>query len=336
MNILQKLVEEQGVLILDGAMGTMLMAAGLTQGDPPETWNEIHPERVAAVHRAYIEAGSNIVLTNSFGGSRYRLKLHNLQDRAEELNAAAARVARAEADAAKAAGRTVMVGGSMGPTGELFQPMGEMTFEEAVEAFAEQARGLAAGGADLLWIETMSDLDEVKAAVVGAQSATNLPVCATMTFDTNGHTMMGVSPAKAAVELGALGLAAVGANCGTGPDELEVAVAAMRAVNPDLLIIAKANAGIPHYSAEGLAYDGTPDVMAVYAQRVKGLGVTLIGACCGSSPAHIAAMREALVQSIPDEIMARVAQIQATAASAVAGEADDEGGRPRRRRRRER
>jgi 5-methyltetrahydrofolate--homocysteine methyltransferase len=196
---------------------------------------------------------------------------------------------------------------------------------------------LAAGGADLLWIETMSDLNEVKAAVEGAKSATDLPICATMTFDTNGHTMMGISPAKAVTELGKLGLAAVGANCGTGPDELEIAVAAMRAVDPDLLIIAKANAGIPHYSPDGLVYDGTPDVMADYAQRVKGLGVSLIGACCGSSPAHIAAMRTSLAQPISAEAMTQVQTLQAAArATATESDSTDDDTSRRRHRRRDR
>ncbi|MBC8504565.1 MAG: homocysteine S-methyltransferase family protein, partial [Chloroflexi bacterium] len=166
-------------------MGTMLMDAGLLQGDPPEEWNVLHPARVRAVHRAYIEAGSRVILTNSFGGTSFRLELHNLQDRVVELNKAAAECARLEADAAA---DTVIVGGSMGPTGSLFEPMGTMTYDEAVAAFADQARGLAEGGVDLFWIETMSDLDEVKAAIEGAKSVSDLPIAATMSFDTHGHT----------------------------------------------------------------------------------------------------------------------------------------------------
>ena len=194
MNRLKQLLDSESVILLDGAMGTMLMAAGLTSGAPPEEWNVSHPDLVRAVHRGYIQAGSRLILTNTFGCNRYRLKLHNLQDRAFELNRAAAQNARLEADAAA---QLTAVGGSMGPTGELLEPMGELTPQGASEAFAEQAAGLADGGADVIWIETMSDLNEVKAAIEGARSAVSLPIVATMTFDTRGFTMMGVSPKKA-------------------------------------------------------------------------------------------------------------------------------------------
>lgn len=173
--------------------------------------------------------------------------------------------------------------------------MGTLTFEEAKAAFAEQARGLAEGGVDVFWVETMSDLSEVKAAVEGARSVSDLPIVTTMSFDTHGHTMMGVSPAKAIETLGALDIFAIGANCGTGSDELEVAVKAMREANPDIILVAKANAGIPQVVAGGeIVYNGTPEVMAQYARHVRDMGVSLIGGCCGSTPAHIRAMAEAL------------------------------------------
>jgi len=292
MNPLQELLETGEPILLDGAMGTMLMDAGLIQGDPPEEWNVLHPDRVRAVHRAYIEAGSRVILSNSFGGTSFRLALHNLQDRVRELNKAAAEVARAEADAAP---HTVVVAGSMGPTGSLFEPMGDMTFDEAVAAFAEQAQGLADGGVDLFWIETMSDLNEVKAAIEGIRSVSDLPISATMSFDTHGHTMMGISPAKAVESLMEVGVLAVGANCGTGSDELEVAVKAMREANPEAILVAKANAGIPEVVPGGdIVYTGSPEVMAQYARNVHGIGVSMIGGCCGSSPVHIKAMADAL------------------------------------------
>ncbi|MFQ5401077.1 MAG: betaine--homocysteine S-methyltransferase [Anaerolineae bacterium] len=291
MNKLKQLLESEPVLLLDGAMGTMLMEAGLEQGNPPEEWNVLHPDRVRVVHRVYIDAGSRIILTNTFGGTRFRLKLHNLQDRVHELNRAAAALARAEADAAA---HPVVVGGSMGPTGELLEPMGSMTFTEAVDAFAEQAAALAEGGVDVLWIETMSDLNEVRAAVEGARFATSLPIAATMTFETRGHTMMGVSPIQALETLASLDLAAIGANCGNGPAEIEAVVHAMKQMNLDIPLIAKSNAGIPQWVGEELVYDGTPDVMAAYARRARALGATLVGACCGSTPAHIRAMAAAL------------------------------------------
>ncbi len=291
MNRFEELLRTEPVILLDGAMGTMLMAAGLTSGASPEEWNATHPERVRAVHREYIQAGSRLVLTNSFGGNRYRMALHDLQERVFELNQAAAQNARLEADAA---GRLVAVGGSMGPTGELLEPMGTLTLEGAQEAFAEQAAGLAAGGADVIWIETMSDLNEVKAAIAGARAATSLPIVATMTFDTRGFTMMGVSPQKAVEELAGLSLIAIGANCGTGPAELEIAIGKMRQANPQVVLVAKSNAGVPQWQNNQLLYDGTPQVMAGYANQARQLGARLIGACCGSTPEHIRAMADAL------------------------------------------
>jgi len=292
MNPLKQLLETGQPILLDGAMGTMLMDAGLAQGDSPEEWNVTHPDRIRAIHKGYIEAGSRVVLTNSFGGTRLRLEMHGLEDRAIELNKAAAQNARAEAEAAP---DLVVVAGSMGPTGQLFEPMGTLTFEEAKAAFAEQAKGLAEGGVDVFWVETMSDLNEVKAAVEGARSVSDLPIVTTMSFDTHGHTMMGVSPVKAIETLGKLDVVAIGANCGTGSDELEVAVKAMREANPDAVIVAKANAGLPQVVKGGeIVYNGTPEVMAQYARNVRDLGVSMIGGCCGSTPAHIRAMAEAL------------------------------------------
>ena len=301
MNPLKELLETGNPILLDGAMGTMLIDAGLEQGECPEMWNVEHPERVAAIHREYIQAGSQLVLTNSFGGTRFRIEMHNgnLRDRVVELNKAAAQVARAEADAAP---HTVIVAGSMGPTGQLMEPMGTLTPETAKEAFAEQAQGLLEGGADVFWIETMSDLNEVKAAIAGVRSVSDLPISATMSFDTHGHTMMGVSPVKAVGDLSPLDILVVGANCGTGSDELEEAIKSMREAYPDAVLVAKANAGIPHVTAEGdVVYDGSPELMAEYALNVREIGATLIGGCCGSNPTHIRAMAEALGTPIPGE-----------------------------------
>jgi 5-methyltetrahydrofolate--homocysteine methyltransferase len=293
MNNLRTLLNTEAYILLDGAMGTMLFAAGLPSGHPPEEWNVSHPEQVRAIHRSYIQAGSRLVLSNSFGGNRLRLSLHNLQDRAVELNRAAAQNLRFEAESAP---HLVVCAGSMGPTGAIMEPYGTLTFEEARSAFAEQAAGLAEGGVDVFWIETMSDLQEVQAAVEGARSVSSLPIAATMSFDTHGRTMMGVTPQKAIDTLGKLDLIVIGANCGTGPDELEATIKAMRAANPDTILVAKANAGRPQYIQGQLVYDGTPEVMAEYAVHVYKAGAKLIGACCGSTPAHIAAMATALNQ----------------------------------------
>lgn len=301
MNVLAEFVQQEGALVLDGAMGTMLFAAGLTSGGSPEEWNVSHPERIEAIHQAYVDAGSQVILTNSFGGTRYRLKLHGLEGRVVELNRAAAQNARAVVDRAP---RRVLVAGSMGPTGELLEPMGAMTYDACRAAFAEQAQGLVEGGVDVLWIETMSDLQEVKAAIEGARLASaDIPVCATLSFDTRGRTMMGVTGAQVVRELGGLGLTAIGANCGNNLPDTESALAEMRtaleAAHLDLLLIAKANAGMPQWEGEKLVYNGTPEVMAAYAHRVRENGVQLIGGCCGSGPAHIALMRQVLDGALP-------------------------------------
>ena len=203
-------------LLADGATGTNLFHAGLETGYPPELWNVEYPDRVTTLHASFIAAGADIILTNSFGGTSFRLKLHQAENSVNALNLAAAGLARQAADAAD---KPVLVAGSMGPTGELFQPLGALTADAAEQAFAEQALALAEGGADLLWIETMSSLEEVEAAVKGARR-TNLPVAATMTFDTAGRTMMGVTPAAYTEFATSLGLDAFGANCGIGPAEL--------------------------------------------------------------------------------------------------------------------
>jgi len=291
MNRFRKLLTSRPCILLDGAMGTMLMSFGLEQGNPPEEWNLLHPEKVRKVHREYIQAGSRIILTNSFGGTRYRMSLHKLQNQVTELNKAAAQNARIEADAAQ---DLVAVAGSIGPTGQLMEPMGTLTFEEAKLAFKEQAQALANGGVDVFWIETMSDLTEVKAAIEGVRSVSDLPIAATMTFDTHGHTMMGISPEKAMQTLNKQDLVVLGANCGNGPQEIEDVIRVMHQIDPHALLVAKANAGIPKLDGTKIIYDGTPEVMAEYALRVRDLGATLIGACCGSTPDHISAMAEAI------------------------------------------
>ncbi|MEM7336056.1 MAG: betaine--homocysteine S-methyltransferase [Chloroflexota bacterium] len=291
MSKLQKMLAQNEYLLADGGMGTMLMGLGLEQGDPPETWNEIHTDRIRGVHEAYIEAGAQIILTNTFGGTRFRLKLHRLQDRAYDFNKAGAQLAR---EAVDASGKEVIVAGSIGPSGEIMAPVGDLDFEDAVEGFAEQARGLADGGADVLWIETMSDLLEVEAAVTGIRQVTDLPIVSTMTFDTNGNTMMGITPMKALTELNKMNLAAIGGNCGNGPEEIEGVIQKMYATDQTLTLVAKSNAGIPEYVNGHLHYNGTPEVMAEYAVKVRNFGASIIGACCGSSPEHIKQMRQAL------------------------------------------
>jgi len=291
-----KFIETNRFVLGDGAMGTMLQQMGLTSGGAPELWNVERPDIIRKIYQSYVDAGSQIIETNTFGGTRYRLALHNLQDRVHELNYAGAALAR------DVAGQEVFVAGSMGPTGELLQPVGELAFEDAVDAFAEQAAALAEGGVDFFLIETMSDLNEVRAAVEGCQRVSDLPIAATMTFDTNYHTMMGVSPAQAVQELAAMGVKIIGANCGNGPDEIRRVIREMLAARPEgVYIYAQSNAGLPHYDHGHIHYDGTPEVMADLALELAGLGVDIIGACCGSTPEHIRAMHEALhTKPIPE------------------------------------
>lgn len=289
---LQALLDSGKPIIADGAMGTMLFALGLEQGASPELWNVEHPEKVRSVHRDYIQAGAQIVLTNTFGGNRLRLALHDLADRAAELNQAAAQLARIEADAAP---HPVVVAGSMGPTGGVLQPYGELAFDEAAAAFEEQARALVEGGVDVLWIETMSDLEEVRAAVEGARrAAPDFPLVTTMTFDTHGRTMMGVTPEQAVATLSAFDVLALGGNCGNGPDEIEAVITRMHAASPQAMLVAKANAGIPRLEGGVPVYDATPEAMASYAQKLRNEGARIIGACCGSTPEHIRAIARVL------------------------------------------
>jgi 5-methyltetrahydrofolate--homocysteine methyltransferase len=286
------LLEEPGPIMADGAMGTMLFASGLQFGDPPETWNLAHPDVIRRIQRGYLEAGSRIVLTNTFGGNRLRLRLHGLEGRVDELNRTAAILLRAEV---RAAGDRALVAGDIGPSGEIVAPLGTLEYDEAVDVFREQAASLIAGGVDLIWIETMSDLNEIKAAIQGVRQASpSIALVTTMTFDTRGYTMMGVSPEEAVAHLAAWGADAIGGNCGNGPDELIPVVAKMHAVAPDVVLVAKSNAGMPELIDMQAVYRASPEVMAGTAIEMRDAGARIIGACCGSSPDHIRAMAAAV------------------------------------------
>ena len=280
-------------LVADGATGSNLFDVGLMSGDAPELWNTEHPERITKLHQDFVDAGADIILTNSFGGTVYRLKLHNAQGRMAELNTRAAQIARKVADAS---GRTVAVAGSMGPTGEIMEPIGPLTFEQAKAAFAEQALALAAGGADVLWIETMSSREEVEAAVAGAAVA-GLPIVCTLSFDTNGRTMMGISPSDFSGIEKTLSprLAACGTNCGVGASEVVACIHNLaQAMGPEVVLVAKGNCGIPQYVDGAICYNGTPEIMANYARMALDAGARIIGGCCGTSAKHLRAMRDAL------------------------------------------
>ena len=288
MNKLIERLSQPGVLVADGATGTMLQQAGLPAGAPSELWVLENPAGVQALHRSYIQAGSDVILTDTFGGTRIKLAKSGLGERAAEISTAAARLAR------QVAGERIFVLGDIGPTGALIAPFGPLSREEAVSAFAEQARALAAGGVDAILIETMSDLTEATAAVEGARQATDLPVLVTMSFESHGRTMMGVKPAKAARELAGLGVNAIGANCGRTLSENLAAIEEIRQAAPDAVLVAKPNAGLPRLEDSETVFDVQPEVMAEYAVKFAALGVKMLGACCGSTPAHIQAIAAAL------------------------------------------
>jgi 5-methyltetrahydrofolate--homocysteine methyltransferase len=280
-----------GPVLIDGGMGTLLQDKGLDDGGSGELWNVERAEAVREAHREYAEAGARILTTNTFGGSRPRLEMHGLADRVHELNEAGARLAREVADEYGA-----LVAGDLGPTGELMAPLGTMDSEEAQSIFAEQLAGLRDGGIDLVLIETMSDLAEVEAAVAAAREVVpDQPIVATLSFDTNLRTMMGVAPGDAVTALAAAGVEAVGANCGRGPAEMAAIAEQLAAARPEgLLLVAQSNAGLPQVVGDHFEYDASPEDMARHAVELRDLGIELIGGCCGSTPAHVAAMCRAL------------------------------------------
>jgi 5-methyltetrahydrofolate--homocysteine methyltransferase len=290
-NRLARLIEGRDLVLFDGGMGTLLQESGLEAGTCGELWNVDNPAAVREIHEQYAAAGATFLTTNTFGGTRPRLELQGLGDRVAELNTAAARIAREVADA-----HGVLVAGDLGPTGELLEPMGTMTQAEAQDVFEEQLRALLEGGIDVVLIETMSDLSEVEAAVAAARRvAPDLPNITTLSFDTNLHSMMGVSPGQAVRTLGALGVDAVGANCGRGPVEMEAIATELVAARPEgLLLIAQTNAGLPQLVGDHFEYDAPPRELAEHAIHLHDAGIDLIGACCGSTPDHVRAMHDAL------------------------------------------
>ena len=292
MDALSKLLAEREWLLADGATGTNLFAMGLEAGEAPELWNIDQIAKVRALYDGSINAGSDMFLTNSFGGTASRLKLHNAQDRVRELNRAAAEIGR---EAADASGRTVIVAGSVGPTGDIMEPVGALSHALAVEMFQEQASALMEGGADVLWVETISAPEEFKAAAE-AFANINAPWCGTMSFDTAGRTMMGTTSIDMVSMVGEISNApiAFGANCGVGASDLLRTITGFAKQNPTLPVIAKGNAGIPKYCDGHIHYDGTPELMAQYAILARNAGARIIGGCCGTMPSHLEKMRAAL------------------------------------------
>lgn len=291
-NALGRLLSERGYLLADGATGTTLFNMGLMSGDAPELWNVDHPDRIKTLYEGAVEAGSDVFLTNSFGGNASRLALHSAQSRVRELNKAAAEIGREVADRA---GRPVIVAGSVGPTGDILEPVGTRSIAEASEMFEEQGAALLEGGADVLWVETISSKEEMLAAA-DAFARINAPWCGTMSFDTAGRTMMGVTSEQFATFIQGLPNPplAYGANCGVGSSDLLRTVKGIASASEGQCLIAKGNAGIPRYEEGHIHYDGTPELMAEYAVMARNCGAKIIGGCCGTTPDHLRAMRAAL------------------------------------------
>ena len=282
---------EPGVLICDGAMGTMLQREAPALGLCPEELNLTQPAIVRKILASYVAAGADIITTNSFGGNRHKLGRGGLAAEVHRINRAAAQVAREVAEG------KAFIAGDIGPLGAFLEPVGELSYVEAVEIFAEQGHALAEGGVDLFIVETMYDLNEVRAAVEALRQVAALPIVCSLTFDQGGRTMMGVTPAQAARTLNDLGVDVLGTNCGSGPEETEGALREMRLACPDALLIAQPNAGLPIIKGGQVRYNIDPEQMAVYARRfVDEYGVKIVGSCCGSTPEHTRAIAQALRQ----------------------------------------
>ncbi len=276
------------LLICDGAMGTMLQAKGIPAGMLSELWNEQRPEVILDIHRAYLDAGAQIITTNTFNGNRIRMGEAGLGERSAELTRLGVALAR------EIVNDKAWIAGDVGPTGQLLEPYGSLTVAQAEEAYAEQVTALAEAGADLILIETMTDIEEACCAVRMAKAHTALPVFCTFAFNSKGRTMMGLRPDVAARRVQEAGGDAVGANCGEGPEAIVTALQGMKGAT-DLPLIAQSNAGVPRWEKDRQSvWDVGPEEMAEHARRFVSLGARIVGGCCGSGPTHIAALANAL------------------------------------------
>ena len=275
-------------MLADGATGTNYQNMGIEPGVAPEEWVFDAPDRVRELHRRFVEAGSDLLLTCTFGATAPRLADGPLAGRATEVNARAVELAR------EAAGDDRLVAGSLGPTGQLVEPYGLLTRETAVDAYAEQARALAEGGADLLVLETFFALEEALWAVEGARSATDLPIVASFSFDQGTHTMMGLSPTDVVSAVAPLGVAALGANCGRSLEDTDAIVTEFLAAAPAVPLWVKPNAGVPRIVGDTVVYEADPEMLAEHVRAYVERGARIVGGCCGSTPEHIAAIARAL------------------------------------------
>jgi 5-methyltetrahydrofolate--homocysteine methyltransferase len=280
------------ILIADGATATNYQQMGMAIGVAPEEWNFDQPEKVLGLHRAFIDAGSDIILTNTFGATSLRLRETRYAGRARDVNHAAMILAREAASPSPG----VLVAGSMGPTGMLMEPLGELTPAAAADAYAEQAAALTEGGADLLLLETFFALDEALAAIEGVRRSSALPLVVSFSFDRGTRTMMGLSPTQVIESVGPLEVAAIGANCGRSLKDMEQVVHEFAALNAGIPLWIKPNAGLPTMVGDIARYDTGPSELAEFAARFIAAGAQVVGGCCGTSPEHVRAIAASYVE----------------------------------------
>lgn len=296
INILDLL--KQKILVIDGAMGTMLQKNGLKSGECPELWNITHPEVVKQIHTSYLEAGADIILTNTFGANGIKLLKLKQQDKLQEINRQAVILAKEAADNfRKKYFEPVFVAGSVGPTGEILEPIGPLKSSEAYQGYQDQIKEMVSAGVDIVILETFYDLAEIKIALRAVKENTDLPVFASMTFDDSKKTIYGVTPEEAVEELFKEEADGVGANCGSGPELLYKILTRMRIITDSLLLV-EPNAGMPYLKDNKVVYPATPEEMAQYAEKFAKLNINIIGGCCGTTPEHIKAIAKRVKETL--------------------------------------
>ena len=293
MNIKEEIKEQlnKRTLLLDGAMGTMLQVYGLQSGECSEEWNISHPEVVQKIHQEYIRAGADVILTNTFGANRIKLRSFGNENNIQKINEMAVNIAKGTIDKERSLEKRIFIAGSVGPTGKILEPYGDLKVSEVYKNYKEQTVILEKAGVDLIILETFFDLEEIKTALKAVKENSDLMVIASMTFDKNLKTIYGVDPERAVIVLESEGADGVGANCGTGPVILYEVLKIMKKVSKTYLMV-EPNAGMPELVKDKVLYPAAPKIMADYTEKFVKLGVNLIGGCCGTTPLHIKAMSD--------------------------------------------
>jgi len=299
MNIKEEIKEQlnKRTLLLDGAMGTMLQAHGLKSGECSEGWNISYPQVVQKIHQEYIKAGADVILTNTFGANRIKLSSYGREKNILKINEIAVNIAKGAIDKEKSLEKRIFIAGSVGPTGKILEPYGDLKISEVYKNYKEQTVILGKAGVDLIILETFYDLEEIKTALKAVKENTDLMVIASMTFDKNLKTIYGVDPERAVIVLENEGADGIGANCGTGPEVLYEILKIIKKTGKTYLMV-EPNAGIPELIKGKVVYPASPKIMAEYTEKFVKLGLNLIGGCCGTTPLHIKAMSDKIKNKI--------------------------------------